>query len=141
MNKEYHLLITLCVKPNSCLSDHTCDNVDRFPTRIKIPNVIETLDQEKDQNSDIEDVQGHDSCKDGDDEKPKDSKTSIDAFALMKKKRDPKLKNNPRKKEVRKQNASVSRPPKVQKQTLIYEKDGDTKTLKAPKAKKPDIQR
>ena len=90
---------------------------------------------------DVEGEQELENNTNSENEKPDNSKTSIDAFALLKMKQDSKSKNNHRKKETRKANTTVSKPSKIQIQTLIYETDGETKKLKAPKSKKQEIQR
>ena len=76
-----------------------------------------------------------------DENKVESLKGSKDAFALLRNAKDSKLKDLNRKKEYRKSITMVSKPSKAQKQTLIYETDGDGKKLKAPKARKPENSR
>ena len=116
--------------------DQTYVNDDIITT-----NLIEIRDQNHVLDPDVEDEQDLENDKNSENKKPDNTKTSIDAFALLGKKQDTKSKNNIRKKEARKANTTVSKPSKIQKQTLIYETDGDTKKLKAPKSKKQDVQR
>ena len=122
--------------PQSSQPDQTALKDDIITT-----NLIETRSPNHVLDPDVEDEQELENDKNLENEKPDNSKTSIDAFALLRMKKDSKSKNNHRKKETRKANTAVSKPSKIQKQTLIYETDGDTKKLKAPKSKKQEIQR
>ena len=123
-------------QPQSSQPDHTSATDDVIAT-----NLTETRDQNQVLGLDVEDEQELENNKNCENDKPENSKTSKDAFALLRMKQDSKSKNNHRKKETRKANTTVSKTSKIQKQTLIYETDGETKKLKAPKSKKQEIQR
>ena len=119
---------------------------ERIGAALAITDMIsnktnEALDPKNDEDNDAENKYNLGDTENTDENKVEGLKGSKDAFALLRNAKDSKLKDLNRKKEYRKSITMVSKPSKAQKQTLIYETDGDSKKLKAPKARKPENSR
>ena len=141
-------------KPVVNSDKNVCDNLptisqqknERIGDALAITDMIsnkinEALDQKDDEDNDNENKYNLGGTENTDENKVEGLKGSKDAFALLRNAKDSTLKDLNRKKEYRKSITMVSKPSKAQKQTLIYETDGDSKKLKAPKARKPENSR